>query len=144
MPSHPEEPTDPADRVGGYVLAADQGVDGRGPDVKCSDRSTNGSLALYRSVIDGPGPPLHQHRHEDETIYVLDGTMAVVCGEETWTGGPGTTFFLPRGVPHSFRSVRGPAEILFVITPGALDEFFRRRDTLDDPHAVAALVREFF
>lgn len=143
MPISPDQPMLPASPVPGYVLTAEKGVDGRGPDVRCSARSTAGSLAMYRTVVDGHGPPLHQHTHEDETIHVLDGTMEVTCGEERWAGGPGTTFFMPRGLAHTFRSVEGPAEILFIITPGRLDEFFRRREELEDPADVAALMREY-
>lgn len=99
---------------------------------------------MYRTVVDGQGPPPHRHTHEDETIVVLEGTMQVQCDEDTWTGGPGTTFFLPRGQVHTFRSLAGPAAILFLITPGRLDEFFRRRDELSDPAEAVALMHEFF
>ena len=40
----------------------------------------------------------------------------------------GTTAFLPRHLTHTFRSVDGPATILFIVTPGRLDEFFRMRE----------------
>lgn len=128
----------------GYALAPEDGVPGRDADVKCSSQSTGSSLALYRSVVDGAGPPLHEHRHEDETIFVLEGCMEVECGADSWRGGPGTTFFLPRGLRHTFRSVNGPAAILFLITPGGLDEFFRLRDQATSPSQVALLAQHFF
>lgn len=128
----------------GYVLALKEGVDGRGPDVKCSDASTGGSLALYRSVLDGDGPPPHRHRHEDETIVVLDGTVEVECGSDRWRGGPGTTFFMQRGLMHTFRSIDGPATLLLIVTPGHLDEFFSPREQTTDPAEVAALASRFF
>lgn len=127
----------------GYTLAPDEGVPGRDSEVKCSNASTGGSLALYRTVVDGAGPPPHRHQHEDETVFVQDGTMQVECGDDTWTGGPGTTFFLPRGLTHTFRSVDGPATILFIVTPGHLDEFFRAQEQVSDPAEMAALVRRF-
>ncbi len=127
----------------GYALGPDQGVPGRDPEVKCSLASTGGSLALYRTVVDGQGPPPHRHVHEDETIFVLEGTMEVECGADTWSGGPGTTFFLPRGLTHTFRSVDGPATILFVVTPGHLDEFFRLKDQATSSQEVAELVHRF-
>ena len=117
---------------------------GRDPEVKCSSQSTGGSLALYRTVIDGSGPPPHEHRHEDETIVVLEGTMQVDCGNDSWSGGPGTTFFLPRGLMHTFRSVDGPATMLFLITPGRLGDFFRLRERASSPAEVAQLARSFF
>ena len=58
--------------------------------------------------------------------------------------GAGTTFFLPRGLTHTFRSVDGPATILFIITPGHLDEFFRLREQASSPAEVAELARRFF
>lgn len=129
----------------GYSLSIDQGVAGRGPEVKCAARSTGASLAMYRDVVDGDGPPPHVHTHEDETIYILDGTLRVECGPDRWLGGPDTTFFLPRGLTHTFRSVDGPATILFIATPGRLDdEFFRRREEATSRSEIAELARKFF
>lgn len=127
----------------GYMLRPHEGVDGRGAEVKCSNRSTGGSLALYRSIVHGAGPPIHVHGHEDETIVVLDGHLECDCGPDTWSGGPGTVFFLPRALPHTFRSIDGPATILFIVTPGHLDDFFRLREHATEPAQVADLVRRF-
>lgn len=144
LPSNPYPSYTPPGPVRGYVLAPDEGVPGREPDVLCSNESTGGSLALYRTVVDGDGPPRHEHRHEDETIHVLVGQMEVDCGDDTWTGGPGTTFFLPRGQAHTFRSLDGPATILFIITPGHLDEFFRLRESVSSHEELVELARRFF
>ncbi len=130
--------------VHGYCLAPDEALPGREPAVRCSAASTGGSLALYHTVVDGEGPPRHQHVHEDETIHVLDGQMEVECGDDRWVGGPHTTFFLPRGLPHTFRSVDGPATIMFVVTPGHLDEFFRLKDTVSTHDEFVELVQRFF
>lgn len=131
----------------GYALSADEGVPGRDAEVKASSSSTGGSLAVYRSTVDGPGPPFHIHQHEDEAIFVLNGVLEATCGEETLTAATGGFIFLPRGYGHSFRSVDGPAEILFIVAPGRLDEFFMERDRLvavgADPSEIARLVREY-
>ena len=127
-PGHPLDPFDHPTPTRGYALPSDVGVDGRGAEVRCSNRSTGGSLALYRTVVDGAGPPPHRHDDTDETIHVLEGTMQVECGDDTWTCPAGTTAFLPRHLTHTFRSVDGPATILFIVTPGRLDEFFRMRE----------------
>ena len=116
--------------IGGYALSADEGVPGREPEVKASSVSTGGSLALYRSIVDGQGPPPHVHRSEDEAIFVLSGVIEAECGPDTFVAGEGGFVFLPRGLVHTFRSVDGPAEILFMAVPGRIDEFFVERDRL--------------
>ena len=127
----------------GYAIGPDEGVPGRDPEVRASAASTGGSVAIYRSVVDGAGPPPHTHRREDETIHVLAGTVEADCDGETWRVPAGGTVFLPRGRRHSFRSVDGPAEILFVVTPGHLDEFFVRREQATSPTEVAELARAY-
>lgn len=128
----------------GYLLGTGEGVPGRGAEVKASNLSTGGSVAIYRDVLDGQGPPRHRHLHEDETIIVLDGIMEAECGDDTFVGEPGDTIFLPRGLAHAFRSVDGPATFLFIVTPGHLDEFFRAKDELSDPGEIGALAQRFF
>lgn len=134
-------------QIHGYLVKADEGVDDRGTEVKASSRSTGGSLAVYRSVIDGQGPPPHTHTHEDETIFVLNGVLEAECGDEVFTASEGDLIFLPRHFQHTFRSVGGPAEILFLVTPGRLDEFFRERDRLvaegADPGEIAKLISSY-
>ena len=107
----------------GYVVGPGEGVPGQGPEVKASGRSTGGSLTLIEVTIDG-GPPRHTHTREDESFYVLTGTLAVECGDDRFQAGPGSFVFLPRNLPHVFRSVEGPATALLIVTPGGLDRYF--------------------
>jgi quercetin dioxygenase-like cupin family protein len=48
--------------------------------------------------------PYHVHQAEDEAFYVLDGELMVIRDGTKMVAGPGTYVFLPRGVPHGFRS----------------------------------------
>ena len=107
----------------GYVVGPGEGVPDRGPEVKASGRSTGGSLTLIEVAIDG-GPPRHTHTREDESFYVLTGTLDVECGDDRFQAGPGSFVFLPRNLPHVFQSVGGPATALLIVTPGGLDEYF--------------------
>jgi mannose-6-phosphate isomerase-like protein (cupin superfamily) len=68
--------------------------------------------------------PVHSHPW-DELIYVLDGEMALTCGETTEIGGAGTLATLPRGVPHTLHVTRPPARFL-MITVGAPSVAFVR------------------
>lgn len=119
-------PYDPVTR--GYVAGPGEGVSHGDPELKASGRSTGGSLTLYELIVDGEGPPRHTHSREDETLYVLTGYMEVECGDDRFEAAAGSLAFLPRNVPHAFRSVGGPARVLLIVTPGGLDEFFAARD----------------
>jgi quercetin dioxygenase-like cupin family protein len=48
--------------------------------------------------------PYHLHHAEDEAFYVLEGELTVICDGEQIVAGPGSYVFLPRGVPHGFRT----------------------------------------
>jgi hypothetical protein len=65
------------------------------------------------------------HRREDEAFYVLEGEFTFRCGDETFSGGPGTYVFLPRDIPHTF-VVEGdePGRLLTLVSPGGGERFF--------------------
>jgi mannose-6-phosphate isomerase-like protein (cupin superfamily) len=129
---------EPATR--GYVLGPDEGVPDQGPEVKASGRSTGGSLTVIEMAVDG-GPPRHTHSREDESFYVLTGTLEVTCGDDRFQAGPGSFVFLPRDLPHVFRSVGGPATALLIVTPGGLDEYFAELSAALADNAGTAKVR---
>jgi mannose-6-phosphate isomerase-like protein (cupin superfamily) len=107
----------------GYVVRAGTGVAGYGPEVKASRASTGGTLTVIESRIGG-GPPLHVHTHEDESFYVLDGSLTVRCGDDLFAAGPGSFVFLPRGLPHTFTPDGDLARVLFIGVPGGIEEYF--------------------
>jgi mannose-6-phosphate isomerase-like protein (cupin superfamily) len=73
----------------------------------------------------GWAPPRHIHSREDEIFYILEGTYEMHVGDERRTLSAGACAILPRNVPHGFRNVAStPSRLLFVITPGGLDEYF--------------------
>ncbi|HEX8859102.1 MAG TPA: cupin domain-containing protein [Actinomycetes bacterium] len=131
-------PDEPVTR--GYVVGPGEGVPGRGPEVKASGQSTAGSLTVIEVSIDG-GPPRHTHTHEDESFYVLTGTLEVECGDDRFQAGRGSFVFLPRNLPHVFRSVGGRATALLIVTPGGLDEYFAELSAVLRAHADPAQVR---
>lgn len=52
--------------------------------VKAGADQTNGAFTVIGCRAPaGFGPPLHVHRDEDEGFYVLQGQLAVRCGEQT-------------------------------------------------------------
>lgn len=83
---------------------------------------TAGSLGVAL-VTQPPGiaTPVHRHHHEAEALFLLDGEITYLAGEETYELAAGWFMYLPRGVPHAFR-IRGeqPARFLALTVPGGL------------------------
>jgi mannose-6-phosphate isomerase-like protein (cupin superfamily) len=94
--------------------------------LKATAESTGGAFGLVEAVAPaGSSPPLHVHHREDESFWVLEGSFSVRCGDRTFSAGPGSFIFLPRGVPHTF-VVEGnaPARLLSLCTPGGFEQYF--------------------
>lgn len=91
-------------------------------------RSNVGSTegCLYRSVF----PPeaahkKHLHRHSDELVYVIRGRGAHGQGDDEWEVGPGSCYYIPKGVPHWLRNLDPvePVELVGVyLGAGSLEE----------------------
>src|SRR5438552_1750949 len=111
--------------IDGYVLHAGEGVTGFDAAVKASRLSTGGNLSVIESRTRG-GAPWHVHTREDEYFYVVEGTIVVHLGKETYEAGPGSFVFLPRGVPHAWDvGGDGFATLLMMTAPAMLEEFLR-------------------
>ncbi|GGZ18716.1 quercetin 2,3-dioxygenase [Streptomyces nitrosporeus] len=94
--------------------------------VKVGHRESEGSLAvLEASVPPGGGPPLHDHRHEDEAFYLIEGELEIYAGDETYTVRAGDFVFVPRGTVHGFKNTGlHTAKQLLLFTPGGFERFF--------------------
>src|SRR5579871_5507391 len=65
----------------------------------------------------GSGPAtLHVHHSDDEAWHVLEGELTFRYADRTENVGPGTTVFVPAGVPHTYTAGAG-ARYLIVLTP---------------------------
>jgi quercetin dioxygenase-like cupin family protein len=94
--------------------------------VRATAGTTNGAFGLieHTAMPPGFGSPYHVHRREDESFYVLQGSVAFV-GDGKWlTAGAGDFVFGPRNVPHGFK-VTGtmPAQMLVLVSPGGFERF---------------------
>jgi quercetin dioxygenase-like cupin family protein len=93
--------------------------------VKASGEQTRGAYGLVEQVLPaGFASPWHLHHAEDETFYVIEGRMTILCGEARIAAKPGTWAFGPRNIPHGFR-VEGnaPARLLLLTTPSGFEHF---------------------
>ena len=73
-------------------------------------------------VEEGHRLSLQYHRHKDETIYVLEGTLSLVIGDsedtlETRDLPAGQSARVRPGVLHRFQAPHGRVRILEVSTP---------------------------
>jgi mannose-6-phosphate isomerase-like protein (cupin superfamily) len=94
--------------------------------IKVRAADTDGGLGVVEGLGPaGSSPPLHVHHREHELFLLLEGSLTVRCGDETYRAEPGSVTFLPRGVPHTF-VVEGeqPARLLSVCVPGGFEEYF--------------------
>jgi mannose-6-phosphate isomerase-like protein (cupin superfamily) len=73
------------------------------------------TIVLEMTLPVGHAPASHVHDTLDDTWYVLEGRMAVRCGDDEYVAEAGHWVSMPRGVPHSFRVIGDrPARILAV------------------------------
>jgi mannose-6-phosphate isomerase-like protein (cupin superfamily) len=84
------------------------------------------TVVLEMTLPLGSSPALHVHKSLDDTWYILDGKMAVRCGDDTLVAGAGYWVSMPRGVPHTFRVVGDhEARILLVHDNASFRDFIR-------------------
>src|ERR1700750_3185597 len=88
--------------------------------------SPAGKLSVFQATMpEGFSPPRHIHTREDEVFLVLEGEAWFDVDGERRLAGPGTSVYMPRGVPHTFRVKSAVARLLGVMTPGAFEQLFR-------------------
>lgn len=88
---------------------------------------TNGTAAMFEFTVPvGAKVPIpHYHKHYDETIYGLAGTLTFTVEGKAIDIHPGETCFIPRGAVHGFDNLKQvDAKGLAVITPGLLGPVF--------------------
>ena len=75
---------------------------------------------LVSEVAYGIGPGLHVHASQEDTFYVIDGTLTVQFGDDIVELGPGDFGTAPPGVPHSFTNAHADrtCRAINLMTPG--------------------------
>jgi len=97
-------------------------------------------------VAPGGGPPPHVHSREDESFYLLKGTLALQVGGKALNASAGDFIHIPRGTVHSFKNAgEETAKMLVVATPAGLENFFAEAffpaaDVADIPAVDEALI----
>jgi quercetin dioxygenase-like cupin family protein len=73
--------------------------------IKLSAEQTGGRLALIEQRMpSGIATPVHIHRDDDDTFYVLDGEMTFWAEGERMRARAGSLVHIPGGCVHAFRT----------------------------------------
>lgn len=92
-----------------------------------SAAETGGTFSLFENSSEAPTrTPVHVHRDDDETLYVLEGELQAIVAGETRTVRAGEAVFLPRSVPHQLVNETGlRARYLLLCTPSVFEAFLQ-------------------
>jgi quercetin dioxygenase-like cupin family protein len=91
----------------------------------------------------GDEPPIHTHTREDETLYVLEGTITAYVGDQRIDVEAGSYAALPKDVPHGLYVRGDEARLLVTLEPAGAEYFFVPRDDDDaDPARFGIVLHE--
>jgi quercetin dioxygenase-like cupin family protein len=92
------------------------------------DGSESGTMGIFEITVP-PGsnvPPPHSHSHNEEIVYVLEGTLRYTVGTETRDLVPGESMHTPKGTVHAFSNYgNSVARALIVMSPDVGAQYFK-------------------
>ena len=114
-----------------YVLGPDQGELRCGPGPTCTwfkatGDLTGGAFALVdEHSRKGESVPLHRHGGDDESFYVLEGSVDFWLGDQPAVPAVAGSFVhIPAGTTHGFRVTSNTARYL-ILTTARHGDFYR-------------------
>lgn len=117
------------DKVEAFLRHADTGEArwwlGSLATILATSKNTGGQFCLIDVQENEGETPLHVHHNEDETFIVLAGDIEFEVGGNVISAQPGAVLFGPRGVPHRYTVRRGPARMMFLLTPAGFEGLVR-------------------
>jgi quercetin dioxygenase-like cupin family protein len=117
---------------------------GSSTELKLAGEQANDDWAVVEwRLRAGDEPPIHTHTREDETLYVLDGSITAFVGDQRIEVEAGSYAALPKDVPHGL-TVRGDeARLLVTLEPAGAEYFFVPRDESDaDPERFGIVLHD--
>src|SRR3954452_20235072 len=117
---------------------------GSAAELKLAGEESGGDWSVVEwRVCAGDEPPIHTHTREDETLYVLEGAITAIVGDQRIDVEAGSYAALPKNLPHGF-IVRGEeARLLVTLEPAGAEYFFVPRDDSDnDPAKFGFIIHE--
>jgi len=92
------------------------------------DGAARGGMGLFELIVPSGSnvPPPHSHTHNEECVYVLEGTLRYSVDDVTRDLHPGDWMRTPQGSVHGFSNPHdGTARALIALTPDIGAQFFR-------------------
>jgi quercetin dioxygenase-like cupin family protein len=108
---------------------------GSSSELKLEGEQAGGDWAVVEwRLRAGDEPPIHTHTREDETLYVLDGSITAFVGDKRIEVEAGSYAALPKDVPHGLRVRGDEARLLVTLEPAGAEYLLVPRDDGDaDP-----------
>ncbi len=123
---------------------------GRLYSFKLWSEETNGLLSIVEiSTPPQSGPPLHIHRQEDQTFYIVEGEFEIQCGDQRFQVTRGAITFLPRNIPHTYKNCGNSSGTLLEInTPAGFEQFYEEvnllpEDESSDMQKISEIAKKF-
>jgi quercetin dioxygenase-like cupin family protein len=95
--------------------------------LKLTSKESMGDAYLFEiTTPPGHGIPPHVHQHEDEYIYVLEGSFEIFLDGKTQIANSGALLYFPRHIAHGFRNIGSSVgKTLWTVVPGrSFEQFF--------------------
>jgi quercetin dioxygenase-like cupin family protein len=94
--------------------------------IKATADDTGGQMTIVE-ITEPPGmeAPLHVHHTEDEGFWILEGDVTFYVGDATIEARAGDYVFGPRDIPHRFTVGDSGCRMLFIFTPGGIEDLIR-------------------
>ncbi|MCS6811985.1 MAG: cupin domain-containing protein [Cyanobacteria bacterium] len=90
-----------------------------------SEHSPNRMVVVTVDVPPNGFVPPHTHAQEEESYYMLEGSMIMYVDDAEFTVEPGDFVHVPVGIPHGYRNKSGQSiKFLAWTIGGAIDDFF--------------------
>lgn len=105
---------------------------------------TEASFTWHAMFPAGSFVPRHVHLKQDEYIYILEGELEFVLGDEELKAGPGDMVTLPINIPHSIHNRSGqPVKAIFSVAPtDRIYEYFQKINNMTDKDVMAKLAAD--
>jgi quercetin dioxygenase-like cupin family protein len=94
-------------------------------DLRLTGAQTGDRISLVEvEMPSGSTTPLHRQPYDDETLYVLSGSVKVHLDGADRVAAPGAVVFIPRETPHALLATEASKLIIFGI-PAGQERYFR-------------------